>query len=97
MHRIRHCTALAGLVRALCQAFTSSTIASVTLEIRLAIVGFGLGPLVQRGDLFSTNWFGGLVFAPLAIILGLIVIAFALFKPKWLAAKRAEPKHKRKH
>jgi hypothetical protein len=29
----------------------------------LAIVGFGLGPLVQRGDLFSRNWFGGLVFA----------------------------------
>lgn len=63
----------------------------------LAIAGFGVGPLVQRGDLFSTNWFGELVFAPLAIVLGLIVIAFALFKPEWLTAKRPERKHPHKH
>ena len=30
----------------------------------LAMVGFGIGALVRGGDLFYTNWFGGLVFAP---------------------------------
>ena len=28
----------------------------------LAMVGFGVGTLVRRGDMFYTNWFGGLVF-----------------------------------
>jgi len=58
----------------------------------LAIIGFGLAPLLHGGDLFGTNWFGELVFAPLAIALGLIVVAFALFKPEWLVAKRVERK-----
>jgi hypothetical protein len=58
----------------------------------VAIVGFGLAPILKRGDLFSTNWFGELVFAPLAILLGAIVVMFALFKPNWLAAKRVERK-----
>ena len=35
---------------------------------------------------------GELVFAPLAIVLGLIVVAFAVFKPEWLVAKRPERK-----
>jgi hypothetical protein len=59
----------------------------------LAIIGFGAGPLL-RGDLFSTNWFGELVFGPLAIALGLIVVGFALFKPEWLLAKRIEGKRR---
>jgi formate-dependent nitrite reductase membrane component NrfD len=59
-----------------------------------AIIGFGAAPLLQRGDLFSTNWLGELVFAPLAIVLGLMVIVFALFKPEWLMAKRVERKHR---
>jgi hypothetical protein len=58
-----------------------------------AIIGLGAAPLLQRGDLFSTNWFGELAFAPLAIVLGLMVIVFALFKPEWLVAKRVERKH----
>ena len=58
----------------------------------LAIIGFGVAPLLHGGNLFGTNWFGELVFAPLAIVLGLIVIAFALFKPEWLSAKRIERK-----
>src|SRR4051812_33961757 len=56
------------------------------------IVGFGLAPILKRGDLFSTNWFGELVFAPLAIVLGLVVVAFALFKPDWLSVERVERK-----
>jgi hypothetical protein len=62
----------------------------VAVVAGLAIIGFGAGPLLHSGDLFGTNWFGELVFAPLAIVLGLIVIAFALFKPEWLLAKRIE-------
>jgi hypothetical protein len=65
----------------------------VAVVAGLAIVGFGVTPLL-RGDLFSTNWFGELVFAPLAIGFGLIVIAFALFKPEWLVANRIDPKHR---
>jgi hypothetical protein len=61
----------------------------------LAIIGFGAGPLLRSGDLFGTNWFGELVFGPLAIALGLIVVGFALFKPEWLLAKRIE--RKRRH
>ncbi len=67
----------------------------VAVVAGLAIVSFGVTPLLHRGDLFSTNWFGELVFAPLAIVFGLIVIAFALFKPEWLVAKRIDPKHRR--
>jgi hypothetical protein len=66
----------------------------VAVVAGLAIIGFGAGPLLQSGDLFGTNWFGELVFAPLAIVLGLIVIAFALFKPEWLLAKRIERKRR---
>jgi hypothetical protein len=61
----------------------------------LAIIGFGVGPLLHGGDLFGTNWFGELVFGPLAILLGLIVVGFALFKPEWLVARRIE--RKRRH
>jgi formate-dependent nitrite reductase membrane component NrfD len=32
------------------------------------------------------------VFAPLGIVLGLIVVAFALCKPEWLSAKLIERK-----
>ena len=59
-----------------------------------AIIGFGAAPLLQRSDLFATNWFGGLVFAPLAIVLGLTVIVFAFFKFEWLMAKRVEREHR---
>lgn len=60
----------------------------------LAIIGFGVGPLLRSGDLFGTNWFGELVFGPVAILLGLIVVGFALFKPEWLVAKRIERKRR---
>jgi hypothetical protein len=63
----------------------------VAIVAGLAIFGFGVAPL-RGGDLFGTNWFGELVFAPLAIVLGLIVVASAVFKPEWLVAKRAKRK-----
>jgi hypothetical protein len=52
----------------------------------LAMVGFGVWALVRRGDMFYTNWLGGLVFTPLAILLGVFIIGCAAFKPSWLAA-----------
>jgi hypothetical protein len=67
----------------------------VAVVAGLAIIGFGVGPLLRGGDLFGTNWFGELVFGPLAILLGLIVVGFALFKPEWLVARRIE--RKRRH
>ena len=60
----------------------------VAVVAGLTIAGCGLGPILKRGDLFSTNWFGELVFAPLAILLGLVVVAVALFKPDWLSVER---------
>lgn len=67
----------------------------VAVVAGLAIIGFGVGPLLRSSDLFGTNWFGELVFGPLAILLGLIVVGFALFKPEWLVAKRIE--RRRRH
>jgi hypothetical protein len=54
----------------------------------LAMVCLGAAPLIRKGDTFYTNWFGGLIFAPLAIIFGVFTIGCALFKPNWLAATR---------
>jgi uncharacterized membrane protein len=69
---------------------------TVAVVAGLAIIGFGVAPLLHggSGDLFAMNWFGELVFAPLAIIFGLILIAFSLFKPEWLSAKRIERKRR---
>jgi hypothetical protein len=54
----------------------------------LAMICLGAAPLVRRGDMFYTNWFDGLVFAPFAIIFGVFTVGCALFKPDWLAATR---------
>ena len=44
------------------------------------IIGVGIGPL-RHGRLSYENWWGGLVFAPFAIIFGIIIVLGALFKP----------------
>jgi hypothetical protein len=49
------------------------------------MIGMGIAPLVVRRDLFYTNWFGGLVFAPLAIVGGIFTVFCAAFRPSWLA------------
>lgn len=61
----------------------------------LAMMGFGIGALIRRGDMFYTNWFGGLVFAPSTILLGIFTIGCAIFKPSWLAARRDTIRRKR--
>jgi hypothetical protein len=40
----------------------------------LAILGWGLDAVLRRGDLLYRNWFGEFVFAPFAIIFGLVII-----------------------
>ena len=42
--------------------------------------------MLYRNDLFYTNWFNQLVFAPLAIFFGAVIILIALLKPEWLAS-----------
>ena len=54
----------------------------------VAMICIGLAPLLRRGDMFYTNWFDGLVFAPLAILFGIFTIWCAAFKPMWLDARR---------
>ena len=61
----------------------------------LAMISLGVAPIIQRGDMFYTNWFGGLVFSPLAIIFGLFTIGCAVFKPSWLSAIPAGIRRKR--
>jgi hypothetical protein len=61
----------------------------------LAMTCLGVAPLVRRGDMFYTNWFGGLVFVPFAIIFGVFTIGCALFKPHWLAATRKTLRRRR--
>lgn len=55
----------------------------------LAMISLGVAPVLKRGDIFYSNWFGGLVLSPLAIIFGLFTIGCALFKPSWLATLEA--------
>jgi hypothetical protein len=58
----------------------------------VAIFGLGLEPILSRGDLFYRNHFGMLVFAPIAIIFGLVIIFGALFKPGILGKSRNNPR-----
>ena len=52
------------------------------------MIALGTGPLV-RGEIAYSNWFGGMVFAPFAVLFGILTIYCAIFKPNWLAVKRA--------
>lgn len=54
----------------------------------LAMICIGLAPLLRRGDMFYRNWFGGLAFAPFAILFGVFTMWCAAFRPEWLAARR---------
>jgi hypothetical protein len=53
----------------------------------ISMIALGLAPL-QKNGLFYTNWFWGLVFAPIAILFGIFIIVCAIFKPDWLKDKR---------
>jgi hypothetical protein len=60
----------------------------------LAMISLGVAPILKRGDISYTNWFGGLVLSPLAIIFGLFTIGCAVFKPSWLSATRQVARRK---
>ncbi len=60
----------------------------VAILAGLAMLSLGLGPILKRHELFYGNWFGGLVFAPFAILFGILTIVFAIFKPDWLGPRR---------
>ena len=48
--------------------------------VALVIIGTGLIPLIFKGNLFYSNWWGGLVFAPLAVLIGIFFLYIVLFK-----------------
>lgn len=59
----------------------------VYVLVALAFLGLGLGPILSRGDLFYENWYGELVFCPVAIAAGLLTLWAALFKPEILGKR----------
>jgi hypothetical protein len=61
----------------------------------ITVASFGVTSLV-RGDSSYSNWFGGPVFAPIAVLLGGFAVFCALFKPGWLVPKAPERKHRRR-
>jgi hypothetical protein len=48
--------------------------------VALMIIGTGLIPLVLKKNSFYLNWWGGLVFAPLAVIVGIFFLYIVIFK-----------------
>jgi hypothetical protein len=55
--------------------------------ISFVIVLFGVGHLL-RGQLGYQNWWGGFVFAPLAIMIGIAGLLIAGFSPKVFLRKK---------
>jgi hypothetical protein len=50
------------------------------LVLGAVVIGFGLTPL-RHGSVSYETWWGGLAFAPFAIIFGVIIVLGAIFKP----------------
>ncbi|MBU2578211.1 hypothetical protein KKA69_05310 [Patescibacteria group bacterium] len=48
--------------------------------ISFAVIATGIRPLIIKNDMFYNNWWGGLVFAPLTIIVGLFLLYLVIFK-----------------
>jgi hypothetical protein len=48
--------------------------------VALMIIGTGLIPLVLNKNLFYLNWWGGLIFAPLAVIVGIFFLYIVILK-----------------
>ena len=53
---------------------------SFAVLIALCVIATGLGPLLIKGDLFYSNWWGGLVFVPITIIVGIFFLYLVIFK-----------------
>ena len=63
---------------------------SVAFVAGVSVLGIGAMRLLRYNDVVYANWFGQLVFAPLAILLGLFVALCAVFKPDWLDRRPAQ-------
>ena len=48
--------------------------------VALMGIGSGLITLILKDSLFYSNWWGGLVFAPLAVLVGIFFLYIVLFK-----------------
>jgi len=48
--------------------------------VSFIVIGTGLIPLLTQKDLFYSNWWGGLVFAPITVIAGVFLLYLILFK-----------------
>jgi uncharacterized membrane protein YcjF (UPF0283 family) len=49
--------------------------------IALAVIATGIRPLL-KGDYFYKNWWGGLVFGPVTVIGGLLLLYVVIFRWK---------------
>ncbi len=48
--------------------------------VSITLIGTGLIPLILKNDLFYSNWWGGLVFAPITVFAGFFLLYLVLFK-----------------
>jgi hypothetical protein len=61
--------------------------------VGLTVLGWGIRGTSWQQDMHYKNWFGELIFAPLAILFGLIILFGALFKPQILGRPPKRFKH----
>lgn len=59
----------------------------------VAVASFGAVAFARGGSSYA-NWFGGLVFAPFAVLFGGFAVFCAVFKPDWLEAKALKSKRR---
>jgi len=52
--------------------------------VAFMVIGTGLIPLLAKKGLFYSNWWGGLVFAPLVVLVGFFLLYLLIFKWKKL-------------
>jgi hypothetical protein len=69
---------------------------AVAFLVGLAMISLGVTSYLRSGSIFYTNWFGELVFTPLAVFAGLFTLYCSLFKPEWLTAQCGHNKRSRK-
>jgi hypothetical protein len=55
------------------------------------MVGLGLTPL-RHGSVSYETWWGGLAFAPFAVIFGIIIVLGAVFKPAMFGRQPSKSK-----
>jgi hypothetical protein len=59
----------------------------------VTVACFGVAAFARGGSSYA-NWFGGLVFAPFAVLFGGFAVFCAVFKPDWLQPKEFKSKRR---